>query len=362
MPGTWLYSLCFLLSVALASAAPQGDGDNARGRHHEIQLRNNDYAGAPNLPLLQADGFSKVIVRVFSDDEKNGGLYFINSRFKTVRPLLDDWAPKFYGGGVGLWAWMGGRWFSWFHDSRYLDYAWQNGRRLTVPKLDLFNPEAEKIIVDLFRQLAEKPILGILIQDDLVLRRTEGFSNWGKACFTRATGLSADEKLMLQKDSVHNQAWERLKCERIAQIVEKIVLACKTVNPQIKIGMNMHYEMPLSPEQARSWYAHDSAALTASSLDYLYLMAYHRQIKKELGLSESANRLYFQKMAVAALESFGPRLVIKLQVRDWQTSALIPVAELRSYYDLIPAAVDRVCFAAVDPDDIPLIAQIIGNK
>jgi hypothetical protein len=79
-------------------------------------------------------------------------------------------------------------------------------------------------------------------------------------------------------------------------------------------------------------------------------------------LSETANRLYFAKMTAAALKVFGSRLVVKLQVRDWLTSELIPVAELKSYYSLIPTAVDRVCFAAADPEDIPLIAQIIKTK
>jgi hypothetical protein len=148
----------------------------------------------------------------------------------------------------------------------------------------------------------------------------------------------------------------------VAQVLEKIVQACKAVNPQIKIGMNIHYETPLAPGQARSWYAHDLAALVASGLDYFYLMAYHRQIKSELNLNEAANRLYFQKMAAAALKNIGSRLVVKLQVRDWQNSELIPIAELKSYYDLIPAEVDRVCFAAADPGDIPLITQIISPK
>ena len=369
MPGIWFYSLCFFLSAPLAFApspwgqsaatAPGGLGA-APTRRHEIQLRNNDYASAPEPLFLQAVGIDKVIVRVFSDDEKNGGLYFINHGFKTVRPVLDDWAPKFSGGKVDLWAWMGGRYFSWFHDSRYLDCDWRNGQSLIIPKLDLFNPDAEQIIVDLFRQLAAKPIQGILIQDDLVLRRNEGFSNWGKAYFTRATGLTADERLMLQMGSAQNQAWERIKCERVTQILGKIVQACKTVNPQIKIAMNIHYELPLAPEQARSWYAHDLSALAASPIDYLYLMAYHRQIKSELGLNEGENHLYFAKMSVAALESFGSKLVVKLQVRDWRNAKLITLSELKSYYDLIPAGVERVCFAAVDPGDISLITKIIG--
>ena len=380
MPGIWFYSLCFLLSVALAAAPAQGTlastpppwGEAsapspwgmgaAPERSHEIQLRNNDYVTAPDPLLLQAASIAKVIVRVFSDDEKKGGLYFTNSMFKTVRPVLDDWAPKFSGGKIGLWAWMGGRYFSWFHDSRYLDREWRNGQRRVIPRLDLFNPDAEQIIVDLFKQLAQKPIQGILIQDDLVLRRNEGFSNWGKAYFTRATGLSANERLMLQKGSAHYQAWERVKCERVTQLLEKIVQICKAVNPQIKIAMNIHYETPLSPDQARSWYAYDLPALASGSLDYLYLMGYHRQIKSELGLNAADNRLYFQKMVAAALKDFGPKLVVKLQVRDWLSSELIPIVELQSYYDLIPVAVDRVCFAAVDPDDIPHISQIINEK
>jgi biofilm PGA synthesis lipoprotein PgaB len=351
MPGIWFYSLCFLLSVSLGAAAE---------RSHEIQLRNNDYVIAADSLLLQANGFAKIIVRVFSDDEKNGGLYFVNSTFKTVRPVLDDWAPRFPHGKVGLWAWMGGRYFSWLKDSRFLDLEWRNGQRRIISKLDLFNPEAEQVIIGLFRQLAQKPIQGILIQDDLVLRRSEGFSNWGEATFTRVTGLFADEKLMLQNGSAHNHAWERIKCERVTQILEKLVRTCKTANPQIQIGMNIHYETPRAPGQARSWYAFDASAVSATGIDLFYLMAYHRQIKAEMKLGEGDNRIYFRLMLEAALKLWGAKLVVKLQVRDWRNSELIPFSELKTYYDLIPAGVERVCFAAADPEDIPLIEQIIN--
>jgi len=353
MPGTWLCSLCVFLCASLG-AAPI--------RVHEIQLRDNDYAEAPDPLRLQAAGFSKLIVRVFSDDEKNGGLYFNNRAFKAVRPVLEAWALRFRGGKADLWAWMGGRYFSWITDARILDIEWKNDRKRVIPRLDLFNPDAERLIVDLFRQLAEKPIPGILIQDDLVLRRGEGFSNWGKAYFTMTSGLAADERLMAKMGSDTGRAWERCKCERVAKLLAMVIRACKEANPRIKMAMNIHYELPLEPEQARSWYAHDLEALSASGLDYFYLMAYHRQIKSELRLSEAANRLYFARMTAAALERFGSRLVVKLQVRDWRSSALIPFGELKSYYDLIPAGVERVCFAAVDPGDIPLIGQIIEQS
>lgn len=360
MPGTWFCSLCVCLLAFPAAAPSQGAEAITPARIHEIQLRNNDYPGPLDPLLLRANGFAKLIVRVFSDDEKDGGLYFRNQRFKAVRPVLDEWAPRFQGGDVGLWAWMGGRYFRWLRDSRYLDSEWKNSRKHVIPKLDLFNPDAEQLIIDLFRQLAGKPIQGILIQDDLVLRRGEGFSNWGKAYFTMATGLPADERQMAQIGSPLNQAWERCKCRRLAQLLEKIIAACKAVNPRIEVGMNIHYELPLEPEQARSWYAHDQEALAASGLDRFYLMAYHRQIKSELGLGHDASQRYFAEMTAAALKMFGSRLVVKLQVRDWRSSAVIPIDELKSYYDLIPAGVERVCFAAVDPEDIALVALIIS--
>ena len=334
---------------------------NASARSHELQLRNNNYANPPNPLFLQTAGFSKLIVRVFSDDEKNGGLYFTNPGYKTVRPVLDAWAPQFAGGPVGLWAWMGGRYFSWMKDARLLDSEWKNNQKRLIAKLDLFNPDAEKIIIGLFTQLAAKPIAGILIQDDLNLRRSEGFSNWGKAYFTLCTGLPADERRMAQNGSAMNRAWERCKCQRLAQLLEKIIQACKAVNPRIQIGMNIHYELPLEPQQARSWYAHDLEALAASRLDHFYLMAYHRQIQSELALTETENRAYFARMTAAALEHFGPRLVVKIQARDWRSGAPIPFGELKAYYDLIPTGVERVCFAAADPSDIPLIARIFSK-
>ena len=42
-------------------------------------------------------------------------------------------------------------------------------------------------------------------------------------------------------------------------------------------------------------------------------------------LGEGDNRLYFRRMLEAALKLWGSRLVVKLQVRDWQSSEPIPL-------------------------------------
>ncbi len=255
---------------------------------------------------------------------------------------------------------MGTRKFAWLDNAGLLDTEWSERKQRLIPKLDLFNPQAQDLIIKLFVQLARQPVQGILVQDDLTLLRNEGFSSWGKASFTRSSGLAADPIRMLSGGSLHNRVWQDLKARRVAETLAKIVAACRQANPAIQIGLNVHYEAPLTPERARSWYAFDTQALNTAGVDLFYLMAYHRQIKAEMKLPEGDSRIYFRLMLEAALKFWGSKLAVKLQVRDWQTSELIPFSELKTYYDLIPAGVERVCFAAADPDDIPLIVQIIG--
>jgi hypothetical protein len=358
MRGTSPFSLVLFFCALTIPAAPGPPS----GRCHEIQFRRNDYPNVAAPARLQETGLSKAILRVFSDDEKLGGLYFRNGSFPVVRAALDRWAGEYSGKQTALWAWMGARKFAWLGDAGLLDREWRAGRTRSIAKLDLFNPQALDLIVRLFGQLARQPVQGILIQDDLTLLRHEGFSSWGRASFSRAGGMAAEPSRMQAKDSAHNLAWEELKVKQVAETLRRIVTACREANAAMAIGLNVHYEAPLTPERARSWYAFDAAAAAAAGVDLFYLMAYHRQIRTEMKLPEGDNRLYFRRMLEAALKLWGSKLVVKIQVRDWQTSAAIPLDELKTYYDLIPAAVERVCFAAADPEDLELISLIINTN
>jgi hypothetical protein len=256
---------------------------------------------------------------------------------------------------------MGARKFAWLGDRDLLDREWRAGETRPIPKLDLFNPQAQELIVNLFSALARQGVAGILIQDDLILQRFEGFSSWGKASFNRASNMTVDPRRMLAPGTAQNRAWEDLKAERVAGMLGRIVAACRLARPDVEIGLNVHYEAPLTPERARSWYAFDVVAANGSGVNLFYLMAYHRQMRTEMKLCEGDNRLYFRRMLEAALKLWGPRLVVKLQVRDWQSSEPLPLEELRTYYALIPVEVERVCFAAADPEDIELISKVIAK-
>jgi hypothetical protein len=77
------------------------------------------------------------------------------------------------------------------------------------PTLDLFNPRA-LTPRRLFRSWLGSPSRHPH-QDDLTLLACEGFSGWGRASFSRASGLAAEPRSMLAKGSAHNLAWEDLK-------------------------------------------------------------------------------------------------------------------------------------------------------
>jgi biofilm PGA synthesis lipoprotein PgaB len=354
MPGTCRASLALLLVAAILPAA----GPLAT-RRHEVQFRRNDYRAVPAPSRLAAVGVGKAILRVFSDDERSGGLYFATGRFPVVRAALEAWAGAYAGGPPSLWAWMGARKFAWLRERGLLDREWDGSGFRAVPKLDLFHPGAVDLIASLFADLARQEVSGILIQDDLTLLRREGFSAWGRAAFIRASGLNDDPRLMLAPGTEQQRAWEAVKVACVGEALRRIVGACRAARPGIVVGLNVHYEAPLTPERARSWYAFDAHSAAAAGIDLFYLMAYHRQMRAEMRLGEGESRLYFRRMLEAALRLWGDRLVAKLQVRDWKSSEPIPLEELRAYYDLIPAAVGRVCFAAADPEDLELISRII---
>ncbi|MCK4836726.1 MAG: hypothetical protein KAT17_08805 [Candidatus Aminicenantes bacterium] len=332
---------------------------NPGSRKFEIQFHSVNINGKLWYRYLHQMGIDNVIVRVFQDQEDSGGLFFTNSIFRVIHPFLDRLIDEFKSEPLNLYAWMITRRFNWVRDTDCFDYVYENGRRYQVKKFDIFNPDAINKIISVYGELAAKKIKGILLQDDFFLRYNEGFSNWGKAVFTHKTKFPANEKLMINSKSISNQYWRQVKIDQIIRVLEMIVKKCKSVNPEIKIGMNIHYETPYYRQKSKSWYAHDLTRLVKTGIDYVYLMSYHRQMKRELKLTEQQNRNLFKKIVDEALRICGSKLVVKLQIRDWKTSKLISLSELTTYLGLIPDGVNRICLTPVKTRDFGYIEQII---
>ena len=332
---------------------------------------NADLRGKIEPDMLDQAGIDKVIIRSFKNSHPQGGLYFQNSFFNVIYPYLDELAGQLAGNRskLDLWAWMISRKFDWTAEKRYFDYKYTNGKngngdgeRQIVKKFDLFNPDAIKKVVGVFKQLAKKPIQGILIQDDLFFRHNEGFSNWGKAHFATNTSLPFRENLVLAPDTPYSQNWNRLKINQINKVLRQVISACKKVNPTIKIGMNIYYETPFFIERSEKWYSHNLREILLTGIDHIYLMSYHRQMKKEMKHNDSKNKILFKQIVESAFAVCGDKLVVKLQLKDWETGALIPVEELRDYLELIPKGVKRVCFMPVDIEDLNHIRQVVHTR
>jgi hypothetical protein len=331
-------------------------------RSYEIQFHSIKLHGKLDCVRLRKAGITKIIYRVFQDDEKSGGLYFNNTQFRIISPSLEQLTAEFDYHNMELCAWMIGRKFKWITSTFLFDYQFENGRRKKVPKMDIFNPDAVKKITTVFKELASNKIDCILIQDDLAIRYNEGFSPWGRAEYSTATKVPADEAQMMAENSLSNLNWRRVKVKRLNKVVNEIVRNCKMVNTAIKVGMNVYYEAPIRMKDAENWYAHNLRQLTDSSLDYIYLMSYHRQIKEEMKLDEDANRLMFKDIVDKAYEMCRDKLVVKIQVQDWKTGRRIPESEVRVYLNLVPVGVKRVCFTPVTVNDYEYLERIINSE
>lgn len=326
---------------------------------YQIQMRYSTIDPV-DFSALKRAGIRTVMARVFQDDEVGGGVYFANSRARVIAPLLDRILPSCRQNGVNVWGWTLVRKFNWLDDDRLYDMESAAGRRSLIRKLDLFNPDAVQWLLGVLRELAGKEIQGILLQDDFCLRVGEGFSAWGRAEFARQTGLPAVEEVMLG-NGLGAENWKRIRVNRVNQVLREIIAACRSVHPGLQIGMNVYYETPLALEHGEAWYAHNLREILDTGIDRVFLMAYHRQMKSEMHVSETRNRELFRTMVENALAVCGDKLTVKLQVRDWDDKELVPVEEMNAYLALIPPQVSAVCFTSVEFRDLDYLRRVLAD-
>ncbi len=331
-------------------------------RTYEIQFFSAKLPDQVNFTRLKDLGIDKIIFPVFEDNETDGGLYFVNTRFRTLEPKLEQIIQGFDYKAFDLCAWMLTRKFGWIDDPLLLDTRYENGTSQVIRKLDLFNPNVLQKLTTVYRELASRKIDAILIQDDMIIRHNEGFSNWGKAHFSNVTGVPAKEYLMMQKNTPYNRSWNRVKIHRLNNVLKTLVQNCKMVNTAVKVGINVYYETPLYVERAEAWYGHNLREILETGVDYIYLMTYHRQIKEEMGLSESRSRMLFKEIVESAYQICKEKLIVKVQLRDWATGERIPVEEARAYFDLIPSQVERVCLVPVTVDDFDFLKELLEPR
>ena len=207
-------------------------------------------------------------------------------------------------------------------------------RRRSFPAFgrDLFDDREVADLVALYQDLAAYDIDGILFQDDLILKHNEGMGETAERLF--GSPIRPETFYLNPHPSPDGSKyyaggytdrfweWSRFKAARLAAVEQAIVEGTRRAHPNLKFAVNLSYESVTRPDMALAWLSQDIDEFLENGTDYVFIMAYHRQIMREKGLSnpgEAGGLL--AEIASRAIPAVGEpsRIGIKLQVMDWET-------------------------------------------
>ncbi|MFO8057481.1 MAG: poly-beta-1,6-N-acetyl-D-glucosamine N-deacetylase PgaB [bacterium] len=308
------------------------------------------------LAAFKKAGVMAVILRVFHNKgdtpykfikpSADRGVYFRTRHAPVVADVLGPFCELAREHGLKVIAWMTSRYANYGREDKteLRCMAWNFDKKEPVPKKGYcpLLPEAQDAITALYTDLARYPVHGVLIQDDLILKHTEGMNPRARKLYRKATGRKADPRLFyknVRKSGGRHivgaytdefRKWNKWKSAGLLLLAERIRKAVHKKRPGIPVGLNLYYETATRPEKGLEWFSQDMEACLRSDLDFYALMLYHRQMRKELSLSrQSVFDLIDNSVDKLSKKVDKPqRIWVKLQTVDWSTGARVPAAEL----------------------------------
>jgi len=317
-----------------------------------------DYADVEAcIKELKRVGVNTLIVRAFqnrgdtlyrfSRPRCSEGVYFQTEHAPVVDPLLPKLVRIGHRHGLKVFAWMETRKMPLRlpdpESSKAMGYCFEKGALEPIRMWSIFDQAVQDRLVALYEDVVRCGIDGILIQDDLVMRHCEDFSPQAVALFEQETGKVLNPETLYRgpfKDSNGRWyvseytdtfwEWSRWKNEKLLEVAHKLIQASRAANPQIEFAMNFMYESVTDPRNALAWLSQSLTESTKLPIDFYAIMAYHRQIKKELRLSDGAVYEKIAGMTTRLLRLIDDpnRIMMKIQIRDWETRKEIPSYEV----------------------------------
>ncbi len=341
-----------IFSVFLCSSVYSRDVEL---QFHDVKRKYN-----PDFNKLNDLGFTKIIVRAFLNSMSKGGLLFKNDHFEMAYPGFSHIVKKNKKRSFALWGWLISKNYACNKNLEIFDTKFEDGKRILVRKLDIFNPKSVKMIVSAFKSMAKLGVEGILIQDDLAFKSNEGFSKIGMEMFSKLSGVPAREKLMMESGSPYNSKWIKIKKNVISGLLREIIKGCRMINPNIKIGINVYYEASIYKKRSNEWHSQDLMEIAETGVDFIYLMMYHRQMKRELKLRTKKIKELFREGIEYAYKIAGDRLVVKMETYDWKSKMIIPISEMKKYIRLIPENIKKICFTPVKNSSLEYLSELFA--
>ena len=367
----WYFGRCHVLSqcaaasVAEARVPPQEANTASTRRMLAAQVlvfRSRDYAQVEQCMVdLKNAGVNTLIVRAFqnrgdgvhrfSRPQCKTGVYFETAHAPVVDPVLTRIVSIGHRHGLKVFAWMETRKMPLHlaHAEPFtaLGYCFETRSFKPIPTWSIFDETVEKKLIGLYEDVVGSGIDGILIQDDLIMHQYEDFSPKAVALFSKETGRVLDPQILyngvfqdeegrwlVSRYSDTFWLWARWKNQKLLNLASKLIQAAKGANPEIEVAMNFMYESVTDPKNALAWLSQSLDEAMKLPLDFYAIMAYHRQMKKELQLSEGDAYNKISTMTATLLNAIDDphKILMKVQMSDWDTRKEIPVDEANQVF------------------------------
>ncbi|UCF30289.1 MAG: hypothetical protein JSV26_09500 [bacterium] len=387
--AVFLLATLTLWTAPALSAPPAEDPSRVRAVQVLVIEEKDIPSIRSRLRLYRRAGFDTVIVRSFhlpgdrphlpAGPVPSGaqGVYFPTERAPVIQDIISPFAAVCREEGMKVYAWMVTRKARFGNPSIPRDVLFDPEDRTlrTNSDLDILNAAVEPYLQGLFMDLAATGVDGILLQDDLASRMTEGFSVTNLDRYRKETGETSlpyrhlrsvrgeDGRRYLRADR-RFQPWIGWKTKRILALARKLEESATAANRDIKVAINLTYETITDPENGRLWLAHDLKSALRDGPTYTAVMLYHRQIQEELGLGLPGVLALLERSLAAAeghLEH-RTRIILKFQTQDWRTGQPVPPGELMNALTSLWDRGWSIAFVPPPtPEQLPGIRQVLGG-
>ena len=306
---------------------------------------------------LKRAGVDTLIIRVFQNKGEQmykfvtphykEGVYFKTEYGPVVEDILGPLTEIAHRNGLEVFAWMTTRYANYGLDGnpeyRCKSYNFEKRKFEEGRGFNLFHPDVLKRLEGLFSDLGRYPIEGILLQDDLILKHNEDFSTDANKAFLKEFGFaphpdrfyfnpykSESGKYYVNVYTEDFLSWANWKNRWLMNVAEKLMTAARESNPNLKFAINLYYEAVLNQNHGVAWFSQTLSEAMKKDFDYYVVMAYHRQMMKELNIEKGKAIDLMAEVAQKAVKTVGDpsKVLMKFQIYDWMNYEVVPRKEV----------------------------------
>jgi biofilm PGA synthesis lipoprotein PgaB len=179
------------------------------------------------------------------------------------------------------------------------------------PRLSPFSPKAQKVIKEIYEDLAKSAYIdGILFHDDVTLSDFEDDSTFAHKQYKK-WGL-AESVTAIRADRNQFEKWTKLKTDYLDDFAMQLAQIVRNEQPGLKTARNLYAQVALHKD-AQEWYA-QSLAQSIKKYDYTAIMAmpYMEQADNEKEFYDSIIKNVKEEQC--GME----RTVMELQTVNWR--------------------------------------------